>query len=82
MARGCAKASRMAGSESHPPSDLGVDLGGLHQMPGDGLAFTIRVGREVDLLRPMCQPLELLHDLFLLVRHAVLGLEVVVHIDG
>ena len=74
---------RLAGDlvEDHPADrDLGLEH--LEQVPGDGLALAVLVGREEELVRVLERPLEL-GDLLLLVGvDDVVGLEVVVHVDG
>ena len=67
--------------EHHPADrDLGVEH--LQQVPGDGLALAVLVGREEQLVRVLERPLEL-GDLLLLVGvDDVERLEVGVHVDG
>jgi hypothetical protein len=57
-------------------------LGGLDQMPGDGFALTVRVGREVDLARALHAGLEVLDDLRFVARNEVLRREVMLHIHA
>ena len=66
--------------EDHPLGALGLDLGRFHQVPGNGLAFAVGVGRQVDLGGVLRQLLELLDHRPLLIGHAVLGREIVLHI--
>ena len=52
------------------------------EVPGDGLALAVRVGRQVDLARRLDALLELLDELGLVARHDVLRGEVVVDVDA
>ena len=60
---------------------LGLRAGGLNQVPGDGLAFAIGVGRQVDLTRLLDALLELLDQLGLVSRHQIGRREIVVDVD-
>ena len=66
--------------EDHAPGALGVDLRRLEQMPRDGFALTVGVGGQIDFLCLLGQLLDLLDHFLLLVGHAVLGCEVILHI--
>ena len=74
---------RLAGDlvEDHPlDRDLGLEH--LQQVPGDGLALAVLVGREEELVGVLERPLEL-GDLLLLVGvDDVVRLEAVVDVDG
>ena len=54
----------------------------LGDVPGDGLPFAIRVGRQQNLLGPLRRRLDLRDDLLLGVDDHVDGLEVVLDVDA
>src|SRR5262245_17314598 len=54
----------------------------LRYMPRNGLAFTIRVWGEVDVVLALRSALQFGNDLLLAVQHLILRLEVVVDIDA
>ena len=66
--------------EDHALGQVRVDLGGFHQMPGNCFAFAVRVGGQVDLGVFLRQFLEFLDNRLLLVRHAILRREIILHI--
>ena len=57
------------------------DVQSLRQMPGNGLAFAVFVGREDDPVRLGRQLLELRHSLLILAGDHVLRLKTVLHVD-
>ena len=58
------------------------DMGGLRDVPRDGLAFAVEVGGQVDGIGPLGRPLDLGDLLAPVVGHDVLGLEVMVDVDA
>src|SRR6185436_2592473 len=68
--------------ERDAPDLLGGDLQRLHEMPGDGLALAVRVGREEDGFGGARDGAQLLERLLLLLDDAVLRFEVVVDVDA
>jgi hypothetical protein len=66
--------------EHHAP-DRHLRLEHLDEMPGDGFALTILVCRQIDLVRPRQQLLELLDLALALLGDDIEGLEPVVHVD-
>src|SRR5690606_12983923 len=67
--------------EHHAACAVRVDLGGGHQVPGNRLAFAVEVGCQVDFLGLCRGFLKLLHQLALVVGHAVARLEVVLDVN-
>ena len=51
------------------------------QVPADGFAFAVGIGRQVDLVHLLRRVLQLLDQLLLALDHFVLGLEAILHID-
>ena len=86
MSRGLANASRIARlgdlAEGHPPGLVGRDVGGLGDVPGDGLALAVEVGREVDEVRALGGLLDVVDLLAPVVADDVLGREVVVDVHA
>ncbi len=84
MSRGCAKASRIAGSvdlrEGHPPLLGDGDLGGLGDMPRDRLPLPVEVGREIDGVRPASGLGDARHLPAAVLADHIVGREVVLHI--
>jgi len=68
--------------EGDPLGALGIHLGRLGDVPGDRLAFTIEVGGQVDGVGPLRCLGDLVDLLAAVVRHDVLGGEVVVDVDA
>ncbi len=58
--------------ESHPPNAVLVQAQGLLQMPGDGFAFPVRVGRQVDQTGARGGALQIADRVFLR-RHHLIG---------
>ncbi len=58
-----------------------IDFSSLHQMPGNGFALAIWIGREVNLRGVLHRFAQILHGIALIVGHTILRLEVVLDID-
>ena len=57
--------------EDHPPVAVSAPADGLAQVPGDGLAFAVQVGGQVNRIRPRRQARQLLDHLLLAGQHFV-----------
>ena len=66
--------------EDHPAGALWFDLSRFHQMPGNRLAFAVKVSRQVNLFNLCCQSFQFFYDRSLFIRHAVLRLELILNI--
>ena len=66
--------------EGHPPLLGDGDLGGLGDMPRDGLAFTVEVGGEVDGARPAGGLGDARHLPAAVLADHIVGREVVLHV--
>ena len=63
--------------ENDAPITIRVAADGFLQVPGDGLAFAIEVGREIDLIRLLCEFAQFVDHLLLAGQDFVGGLPVV-----
>ena len=62
--------------------DLFGNLRRLHQVPGDRLAFAVRVGGQVHFLGLRRRLRQILDHIFLVVGYAILGREVVIDVHA
>src|SRR5690606_13407955 len=61
---------------------IGIQLQRLHQVPRDGLAFSIRVGGQQDPLRLFCTFSQFIQNFSLAANRNVAGGKVVIHVDA
>jgi len=68
--------------KGHAVVAVGVQAQDIGQVPADGFALTVRVGREDDAVRVLGLALELLNELFLALDADVLGRIAMLHINA
>ena len=61
---------------------LRAQIGGLHEVPGDGLSLAVGVGGKPDRFRALCRLLDTRDHLLLVRRDDVSRLEALVYIDA